>query len=44
MIGISEVFEQVEADGNPIQCIGGHYSRYTYEKYVDQVILPELNK
>ena len=44
LTGISEVFEQVEAEGNPIQCVGGHYSKYTYEKYVEQVILPELNK
>ena len=37
--GISKVFEEVESDGYPIQCINGHYSKYTYEKYVEQIIL-----
>jgi hypothetical protein len=40
--GISEVFEEVTADGQPIQCINGHYSKYTYERYVDKVLLNEI--
>lgn len=41
--GISEVFEEVEKAGYPIQCINGHYSKYTYEKYVQRVLLKDVN-
>lgn len=41
--GINTVFEEVTfEDGNPIQCILGHYSKYSYQKYIDKVILNEL--
>ena len=40
--GISEVFEEVADEGNPIQCINGHYSKYVYERYVDKVLLDAL--
>ena len=40
--GISEVFEEVTADGLPLHCINGHYSKYVYERYVDKVLLDAL--
>jgi hypothetical protein len=40
--GISEVFDEVTNDGNHIQCINGHYSKYTYEKYIDRVLMKYL--
>ena len=40
--GISEVFEEVTNDGHHIQCVNGHYSLYTYKKYVERVLLDAI--
>ena len=38
--GFSYVFEPVQSENLSVQCLNGHYSKYTYEKYTKDILLP----
>lgn len=42
--GFDYVFESVQNDRLPVQCLNGHYSKYTYKKYIDAILLPLIRK
>jgi hypothetical protein len=42
--GIPQVFEDMTDPNRPIYCPGGHYSKYTYNHYANEVLLPYLRE